>query len=513
MLVGQVREIGVMKSLGASSRQIGTMYLGMAFALGVVSCAIAIPLAAVVGRAYANFTAELLNFSTTGFAIPLSAIVAQVVVGLTFPVLAASIPVVRGCRIPVAEALRDTGFSSPTRRTSGADLITRLSSRGGVRRPLLFSLRNAFRRRERMALTLATLALGGGVYMGARNLKTAVRGAVDLTFGAQRYDMGLRLVHDVSADSVEALLRNVQGARGAEAWGAWRAAVVRSDSTQSNVFPVSVVPTSTTLFEPRVSAGRWFTAADTNALVVNRRLSIEQPALVPGATVSLTVNGVTQAWTVVGISATGTGPQAYAPRAALAQRNGGAVRVDRLVVQSAMQTVPSQLDLMQRIRSALADAGMPVSQGQLMAEARAAIEDHLLMVASFLGVMGQLMIVVGGLALASTMGMAVLERTREIGVLRAIGAPHRAIFTMIQTEGLVIALLGWLVAIPISLPMSVLLGRAFGRIMLPVEVRYLPDARGVVEWLAVAVVVAVIACLLPARRAMRVPTRAALAYE
>ena len=76
------------------------------------------------------------------------------------------------------------------------------------------------------------------------------------------------------------------------------------------------------------------------------------------------------------------------------------------------------------------------------------------MVVEFLGAMGWVMIVVGGMGLASTMSLAVLERTREIGVMRAIGAPHRSILIMILMEGLVIAVLGWLASLPLSVPMS-----------------------------------------------------------
>ena len=148
-----------------------------------------------------------------------------------------------------------------------------------------------------------------------------------------------------------------------------------------------------------------------------------------------------------------------------------------------------------------------------MIEQRRVVEDHLLMVAGFLGAMSRLMIIVGGLALASTMGMAVLERTREIGVMRAIGARHGAIMGMIQIEGLVIALLGWALAIPLSLPMSMALGKAFSRIMLPVPLTYIPELTGVAEWLAVVLIVSVVACAVPAWRATRITTRAALAYE
>jgi putative ABC transport system permease protein len=173
----------------------------------------------------------------------------------------------------------------------------------------------------------------------------------------------------------------------------------------------------------------------------------------------------------------------------------------------------SELALIRRLRGALVDAGFDVSSSQLMSEQRAVIEDHLLMVAGFLGSMSLLMIVVGGLGLASTMSLAVLERTREIGVLRAIGARHGAILAMVQIEGLVIAILSWALAIPLSLPMSIALGNAFGRVMLKVPVRLVPEGSGVLVWFGVVVVMSVVACAWPALRATRITTAAALAYE
>ena len=122
---------------------------------------------------------------------------------------------------------------------------------------------------------------------------------------------------------------------------------------------------------------------------------------------------------------------------------------------------------------------------QLMEPARRVMEDHLLMVAGFLGVMAQLMIVVGGLGLGSTMSLGVLERTREIGVLRAIGARHGAILAMVQVEGLVVGILSWAIALPLSIPMSLVLGKAFGRIMLAGAGDLVPQLPAVLQWLGI----------------------------
>ena len=508
MLTGQVREIGVMKAIGARADQIAAMYLALALVLGLIACAISIPLAALLGHMYAEFTAGILNFDVAGFTIPVWAFGLQLAVGALFPVVAAAIPVVRGCRISVSEALRDFGIAS--RADSGTGGL--LNAFGGLPRPLLLSLRNAFRRRQRMILTLATLSVGGAVYLGAINLRAAVVGSVDLLFASQKYDMGFRFAHPYPADSILAAVARVNGVARAEAWSGARAAFNTVDGPMGNTFSISAPPLDSKMLVVSVDSGRWLQAGPANELVVNRRLLDDNPELSLGRAVSLLIDGTLAQWVIVGVADTGPSPMAFTSRETL-ERLSGQRGATSVVVAASMSGPASQLDLIRQLRSELVDRGFDVSSGQLMAEQRKVVEDHLLMVAGFLGSMSLLMIVVGGLGLASTMSLAVLERTREIGVLRAIGARHGAILAMVQIEGLVIAVLSWALAIPLSLPMSIALGVAFGRVMLKVPLRLLPEPSGVLMWFGVVVVLSVVACAWPAMRATRITTAAALAYE
>lgn len=508
MLAGQVREIGVMKTLGATSRQIAVLYLSLAFVLGLVACAIAIPAAAVLGRMYANFTAGLLNFDIAGFRIPPVVFVIQLAVGVLLPVAAAAVPVARGCRIPVGQALRDFGIDT----ASGGSGGRLLRHAGGLSRPILLALRNAFRRRQRMALTLAALATGGAVYIGALDLRAAIRGSVDLMFDANRYDMVLRFAAAWPPDSLEAAVAAVPGVARTEAWGAARAAFREPDGRLGATFPVSAPPAGTQLFVPAYRSGHWPRPEDGNALLINRRLLADEARLAAGDTLTLFVGGQPAQWTILGVVDTGPSAAAYTCRETLVRLTGKS-RMDRVVVAAAPGGPATRLDLIQRLRTHVEERGIAVQASQLMEPARKVMEDHLLMVAGFLGVMAQLMIVVGGLGLGSTMSLGVLERTREIGVLRAIGARHRSILLMVQIEGLVVGLLSGAIALPLSIPMSVILGKAFGRIMVPVPVRAVPEISAVLQWLAVVTVVSIAACAWPAYRATRIPTAAALAYE
>lgn len=245
---------------------------------------------------------------------------------------------------------------------------------------------------------------------------------------------------------------------------------------------------------------------------MSRRLAADEPALHPGAFVTLVIGGRESASEVVGVVDMGPGTSAFtAPEDVTRVIGDSRARV--AVVKSARAGVATESDLIQRLRRDLEERGLAVESGQLVRASRAAMEDHLLMVAGFLVLMSQLTVVVGGLALASTMSLAVLQRTREIGVMRAIGASHRVIGLVVLGEGTVVALLGRALAVPLSVPMSVAVARSFGRLMLPVPAGMAPEGGAVLAWLALAVVVCLAACAWPARSATRIPTAQALAYE
>ncbi|TDP72725.1 FtsX-like permease family protein [Roseateles toxinivorans] len=504
MLAGQSREIGILKVLGAGPRQIMALYLSQALLLGVAASLIALPAAIAIGRQYAGFKADLLNFPIAGHAIPWWAIALQLPVGCLLPVAAAALPVRRACRISVGAALRDIGIV-----TSGQALATtRRWPVGGLSRPLLMAIGNAFRRRQRMVLTLLALAVGGAVYLGAANLRGAVSASVDLLYADQRHDVSLRLAEPQPAAALEAAALAVDGIAAAEAWRGQRATRVQADGLDDG-FAVLGLPPASVMLRPRLLAGRWLTENDRMGLVVNGAWLKQHRELAVGAELALTMDGRRQTWRIVGSVDAGLQPLAYAARAAV----GGEALATSLVVRTGSRSAAAQLDAIQRLRAALAEAGMPVASSQLQSEGRRIVEDHLLMVVDFLGAMAWVMIVVGGMGLASTMGMGVLERTREIGVLRAIGAPGRTIQLLVQTEGLVIVVLAWALSLPLSATMSLLLAEAFGRIMFAVPAQVIPSAATALGWLAIMLLVSLLACAWPARNASRISAAQALSYE
>jgi putative ABC transport system permease protein len=117
------------------------------------------------------------------------------------------------------------------------------------------------------------------------------------------------------------------------------------------------------------------------------------------------------------------------------------------------------------------------------------------------------------LGLAGTMSINVLERTREIGVMRAIGASNGNIQGIVIVEGMVVGLLSWAISIFFSLPITYILCYGVGIALLTTPMKAVYGVTGIVMWLIVTIVIATIASALPARRASRLTVRDTLAYE
>jgi putative ABC transport system permease protein len=127
--------------------------------------------------------------------------------------------------------------------------------------------------------------------------------------------------------------------------------------------------------------------------------------------------------------------------------------------------------------------------------------------------MAVLMGIVGGLGLAGTMGINVTERTREIGVMRAVGATNRALLLTVITEGLLLSVLSWIIGLAASFPLSRWFSQAVGNAFIDTPLGYQYSTRGAIMWLVLLLAIAGLASFVPARRASRLTVRDVLAYE
>jgi len=191
IIAQQTRQIGMMKAVGARDRQVAGIYLGIVIAYALLALAVAIPLGALGAWALTQFTAGLVNFEATEFFIPVNVFALEVAIGLVVPLAAAAWPVWRGVRVTVREAVANAGISDGYGRSR---FDRALQSIRGLSRPTLLSIRNTFRRKARLILTLAALTLGGAVFMSVFTLRASLVGTINETLDYFNYNVQVGLV-------------------------------------------------------------------------------------------------------------------------------------------------------------------------------------------------------------------------------------------------------------------------------------------------------------------------------
>jgi putative ABC transport system permease protein len=120
---------------------------------------------------------------------------------------------------------------------------------------------------------------------------------------------------------------------------------------------------------------------------------------------------------------------------------------------------------------------------------------------------------VGSIGLTGTVSINVLERTREIGVMRTIGAVDIVIMQSVIIEWPVIGLITWVLAIGLSFPISFLLLRIIGEAMMGSTMILHFTPFGILIWFGVVIVLSVFASIMPARNTARLTINEVLAYE
>lgn len=498
MMASQVRQIGVMKAIGGTHGQIARIYFGQALFLGIAAVIVSVPLGTLGSRALCRYMAYFLNFDINSFAVPIWVYLLVALVGIAAPLIAAAYPVWRGTATPVRVALSDFGLSQANFGASAFDrALTRIGGRFSL---IALAIRNSFRRRARLVLTLLTLTAGGLFFLSALNVRASMVNTLDRMFGARKFDLTVSFSIPYEFEKLQKAVSNTPGVTRAEGWfttEGWHG---------DRRFATVALPPDTKLLDFDIIEGRKLTPHDTDAIVINNALAGRDPKMQVGESVTLRIGSEEKVWRVVGVAR-----EAFAPTPVGYVPLTGMVNSLRLALDNtdpgAINTLKAELD------RNLEAQGIRARGSSTKSESRFGFDQHMLMIYVFLIVMSAIVGGVGGLGLMTTMSLNVLERRREMGVMRALGATPRIVWLMIVAEGIVIGLLSWTIAALLAWPISKAIGDFLVQVMFRSGLDFTFEPVGLVIWLLVSISLSGLASFLPAWKASRITVREALAYE
>lgn len=365
------------------------------------------------------------------------------------------------------------------------------------------------------------LAAGGGVFMTALNAREGWRSIAESIKTDRAYDAEFLLDEPVATERIAAALAAVRDIAKWEVWGRSEAALIEhgQDAVMRTYpdrghgsFSLFGVPSQTEMIRFPLLEGRWLAQDDTDAIVVGQKTLMAIPGVKTGDPIRLSMDGRPTSWRLVGVvrEIGGGGGYVTSPgytRATSQEGTGGDIR---LVVSG--RTAEARERAIHAAEQALNEAGIGIARAMPLDRLYAAMVGHIEVPARMLIAGSLILVLLGGIGIGSMMTINVLERTREIAVMKALGAAPGIVVSMIAIEGLFVGGLSWMLAVLISLPLTGAIS-AMGRSAHGAPLPFTISTSAGAIWLGLVLVIALAASTAPALRAAHLVVREALAYE
>jgi putative ABC transport system permease protein len=519
LIAQQTNQIGILKAIGGGSRTIFKVYLSAVLIYGILALVIAVPLGAILAFGVAQMFLDLFNIDYKEFRVSDTAILFQVFSGIGVPLLAALIPVAQGAAVTVRQAIASYGLGGDF----GSSWLDRLVEKIAQRfLPSYYAtaLGNLFRRKGRLALTLVVLIMAGTMFLMVQSLSSSIDATLEKIFATRRYDITIQFAAFPRIDRAVEMAQQIEGIEKAEAHFTHSAnLIVGGKRVKDAGFAgmVEGVPQGSDLFKPFMLTGRWLQPGDDRVIVITKDLANKSRVQV-GDMVTLDLSELGKDdWQIVGIYdpvfAGGFNPDIiYVPQDALFDSTKRYFRGDMMFVRTRQRDEPFVSAINTQLKDLYEGRGIKVVLSQTEPEVKRTNEFQFSIITNFLLLLAVIIAIVGGIALMGALSISVVERTKEIGVLRAVGARTPTILGMFVMEGILQGVISWLIAVPFSLVIAQPMASALGKIMFSADLTFRYNYAAVGVWLVVILAISTVASILPARSATQISVRDSLAY-
>lgn len=519
LIAQQTNQIGVLKAIGGRTWTIAQLYFVNVLVYGFLALCIALPLGVFLAWSITRSFLNLFNIDYDAFQYSRTALLLQLGAALVVPLLAALVPVLGGARITVREAIASYGLGSDF----GSNAFDRAVEKIGAKllpSQYATALGNMFRRKGRFILTQFVLVMAGTMFLMVMTLSSSMDYTLENFFAMRPYDVTAWLNNRPRASRVLDLAKSVQNISAAQVVLAFPATLRKQGARVQEAglgTTVEGVDPRGNFFSERMVTGRWLAPDDEQAVVVTYDTANKNNFRVgEWITLDLGVYGKRE-WRIVGIyqpllAGNFSGDVVYAPLLALENATKQYDRASRLVVRTNVHDEPASTYARDTLRDLAVERNISIAAFQTEAELQRAVQSQFGLITFMLLALAIIVAVVGGIALMGALSISVVERTKEIGVLRAIGARTRTLLAMFMLEGVLQGLVSWTLAVLIAFVLAQPMADIMGKTILNLPLDFAYNWNAVFIWLGIVLVISILASILPARNATRVSVRDSLAY-
>jgi putative ABC transport system permease protein len=383
---------------------------------------------------------------------------------------------------------------------------------------------NLFRRKGRLLLTQSVLIITGVMFLVLMSLIASLHLTLDNEMARSRYAVRLGFSGEQSQAKVTAIANAVAGTQKIEIWQRYSLEISHLGKALQQKGSLGLqllaLPVEGNLYMPLIESGRWLTTEDAGQRVM--LISADTAAmngLQVGNAVEVSIGPLQQSWQIIGIYRWLAGSDyAVEPVYASLETLQGITRrkdaVSFALLGADKSTLTDEADYLATLKQRFQDSGIKLDAYTTLAklQQRQFAGNQFKPVIGMLFGLACMIAVVGGIGLSGTLAISVLQRTREIGVLRAIGAPGRAIFRLFLMEGVLHGIAAWLLSVPLAYLAAQPVADQLGQTMLGLKLDFKFDALAIGYWLIIVLLLAGFAAYWPARKAAHMTIKACLGH-
>lgn len=453
LVTQQVRQIGIMKSIGATRWDAFRIYAGIALIYGVIGSILGVLLGIPASFEVSEVLASQINVYIDEFTISVMGVVAGVAMGLGIPLLAAIVPVYFGTRISILDAITDLGISGRYKAGLLEGFIKRLPFPTIVRQ----ALANVSQKKIRLFLMTLTFTLAAGAFMGVMAVFLSLDRQLDDMFATYNFEIVIIPEQEQDAESITQVVEAMDDTDAVYPSYSWDAFVPSESGGESTHLWVVGFDTNSDSIQFHLDDGTGWQDDPAREGIVLSRPKANALGKSSGDPIRLTYGDQTIETQVIGID-TNAEEDGYMPWQSLYKLTHSPSEEpcpSTLVVQlNNRETSAGDVDkVIGEIREELLHNGIFAGFFNQVGEEEE-IGTLVLAMGMIFNIASVLLAIVAAIGLLTMLSISVFERQREIGVMRSVGASSRVVASQFLIEGLVIGMLGWLLGIPLSYGIS-----------------------------------------------------------
>ncbi|CAH0344248.1 FtsX-like permease family protein [Bacillus sp. CECT 9360] len=493
----KIQSMSILKVLGAEKKHLWKEFSVTLGIIGSVIFLVTLLLSAGLSYYFSQYLIEELNIGV--FQFEYSKDVLIIITGLSFlvPIVSGIVPITIALKVPIVQGLI---HGSRPYRKGGKHKASRFSF-------FLLSLRNAGKKRIQFITNILMLSFGGAVIIACIGLNNSLTGTVKDMQSFWKHDLEWDIRTSLNISEVTQLAKQSQGVLQAESWTG-RSAEAELFSKEKPVSTLLLsVPRESKMIQPAITEGLWLDRLPKTHIVINSDFQALAGNIQTGQSISLKVGNQERTLKIGGvIQGQLNGPvifmasDDYHSWMPGQQPNRVIVKLDSYGKTYSSVVINNMEQLFNNNKIAI-EAFDTV--GNMNSRPHEIID---LVVYSLLFT-GILFSVVGIVNLITAMSGNVLERTHEIGLIRAVGGPSYKIHQLFIGEGIFIAFISWIISAALSFPLQFILNQKIGESLIHSPLHFSFSPLGVGLWLIMSLIIGCVASIIPAQKAVKQPVK------